>query len=92
MNLDKTLLKRTIDQTRPQDLLVLQVNQLEKGSVNTHLKTIEKFMNSKDDYVIIVMRRWVMGVRYKIESNGKNILTERTYYKKGSNFFIIPLP
>jgi len=57
MNLDKTLLKRTIDQTRPQDLLVLQVNQLEKGSVNTHLKTIEKFMNSKDAYVIMVMRR-----------------------------------
>jgi len=30
-----------------------------------------------------------MGVRYKIESNGKNILTERTYYKKGSDFFIV---
>jgi hypothetical protein len=57
MNLDKTLLKRTIDKTKPQDLLVLQVNQLEKGSVNTHLKTIEKFINSKDDYVIMVMRR-----------------------------------
>ena len=57
MNLDKTLLKRTIDQTRPQDFLVLQMNKLEKGSVNTNLKTIEKFMNSKDDYVIIVMRR-----------------------------------
>ena len=57
MNFDKNLLKRNIDQTRPQDLLVLQVNQLEKGSVNTHLKTIEKFMNSKDDYVIVVMRR-----------------------------------
>ena len=57
MNLDKTLLKRTIDKTRPQDLLVLTVNKLEKGSVNTNLKTIEKFMNSKDDYVIVVMRR-----------------------------------
>ena len=57
MNLDKTLLKRTIDQTRPQDLLVLTVNKLEKGSVNTNLKPIEKFMNSKDDYVIVVMRR-----------------------------------
>jgi hypothetical protein len=57
MNLDKTLLKRTIDQTKPQDLLVLTVNKLEKGSVNTHLKTIEKFINSKDDYVIMVMRR-----------------------------------
>ena len=57
MNLDKTLLKRTIDQTRSQDLLVLTVNKLEKGSVNTNLKTIEKFMNSKDDYVIMVMKR-----------------------------------
>ena len=55
--IDKTLLKRTIDQTKPEDLLVLQVNQLEKGSVNTNLKTIEKFINSKDDYVIVVMRR-----------------------------------
>ena len=57
MNLDKTLLKRNIDQTRPQDLLVLTVNKLEKGSVNTNLKTIEKFINSKDDYLIMVMRR-----------------------------------
>jgi hypothetical protein len=57
MNLDKTLLKRAIDKTKPQDLLVLTVNKLEKGSVNTNLKTIEKFINSKDDYVIIVMRR-----------------------------------
>ncbi len=57
MNLDKTLLKRTIDQTRPQDFLVLQMNKLEKVSVNTNLKTIEKFINSKDDYVIMVMRR-----------------------------------
>lgn len=57
MNLDKTLLKRAIDQTKPQDLLVLQMNKLEKGSVNTNLKIIEKFMNSKDDYVIVVMKR-----------------------------------
>ena len=34
MNLDKTLLKRTIDKTKPQDLLVLTVNKLEKGSVS----------------------------------------------------------
>ena len=57
VNLDKTLLKRAIDKTKPQDLLVLTVNKLEKGSVNTNLKTIEKFINSKDDYVIMVMRR-----------------------------------
>jgi hypothetical protein len=57
MNLDKTLLKRTIDQTRPQDLLVLTMNKLEKGSVSTYIKKVEKFMNSKDDYVIVIMRR-----------------------------------
>jgi len=57
MNLDKTLLKRAIDKTKPQDLIVLTVNKLEKGSVNTNLKTIEKFINSKDDYVIMAMRR-----------------------------------
>jgi len=57
MNLDKILLKRAIDKTKPQDLLVLTVNKLEKGSVNTNLKMIEKFINSKDDYVIMVMRR-----------------------------------
>ena len=57
MNLDKTLLKRTIDKTKPQDLLVLTVNKLEKGSVSTYIKKVEKFMNSKDDYVIMVMRR-----------------------------------
>ena len=57
MNLDKTILKRTIDQTRLQDLLVLTVNKLEKGSVSTYIRKVEKFMNSKDDYVIVVMRR-----------------------------------
>ena len=55
--IDKTNLKRTIDTTKPQDLLVLPINNLEKNSVSTNLKTIEKFMNSRDDYVIIVMKR-----------------------------------
>jgi len=57
MNLDKTLLKRAIEQTKPNDLLVLTVNKLEKGSVSTYIKKVEKFMNSKDDYVIVIMRR-----------------------------------
>ena len=57
MILDKTNLKRTIDTTKTQDLLVLNVNNLEKNSVSTNLKKIEKFMNSRDDYVIVVMKR-----------------------------------
>ena len=57
MNLDKTQLKRNIDQTRPQDLLVLIVNKLEKGSINTNLQKVVKFIKNKDDYVIMVIRR-----------------------------------
>ena len=55
--IDKTNLKRTIDLTKSQDLIVLTVNNLEKGSINHNLKKIEKFMNSRDDYVIVVMKR-----------------------------------
>ena len=55
--IDKTNLKRTIDLTKPQNLLVLSVNNIEKGSINHNLKMIEKFMNSRDDYVIVVMKR-----------------------------------
>jgi hypothetical protein len=51
-------------------------------------KEIEKFIKKHEDYVITVIKRWDMGIRYKIESNGKNILTERTYFKKGSDFFL----
>jgi len=55
--IDKTNLERTIDLTKPQDLIVLGVNKLEKGSINHNLKMIEKFMNSRDDYVIVLMKR-----------------------------------
>ena len=57
MNLDKTVLKRAIDKTKPQDLLVLTVNKLEKGSVNTNLQKVVKFIKNKDDYLIMVIRR-----------------------------------
>ena len=57
MNLDKTLSKRAIDQTKPEFFLVLTVNKLEKGSVNTNLQKVVKFIKNKDDYVIMVIRR-----------------------------------
>jgi len=57
MNIDKTSLKRKIDQSKPNELLVLSVNSLEKDSVNTNLKRIEKFINSKDDYIIAAIRK-----------------------------------
>jgi len=55
--IDKTNLKRIINTTKPQDLLVLTVNNLEKDSLNHNFKLIEKFTNSREDYVIVVMKR-----------------------------------
>jgi predicted XRE-type DNA-binding protein len=57
MTLDKNSLKRQIDQSRPNELLVLTVNKLEKDSVSTNLKRIDKFINRRDDYVITVIKR-----------------------------------
>jgi predicted XRE-type DNA-binding protein len=57
MHFDKTILKRQIDQSRANEILVLTVNKLEKDSISTNLKRIDKFINSRDDYVITVMKR-----------------------------------
>ena len=57
MNLDKTALKRLVEQTRQGDLLVLDISMLEKNSLQMCQKEIDRFINKTDDYVIIVMRR-----------------------------------
>jgi len=57
MNLDKTALKRLIDQTRQGDLLVLDMSRLEKNSLQMCQKEIDKFIKKQEDYVIIVMKR-----------------------------------
>ena len=44
MNLDKTALKRLIEQTRQGDLLVLNMSRLEKNSLQMCQKEIEKFI------------------------------------------------
>ena len=56
MNLDKTALKRLLEQTRKGDLLVLNMSRLEKNSLQMCQKEIEKFVNKQEDYVIIVIR------------------------------------
>jgi hypothetical protein len=56
MNLDKTALKRLLEQTRQGDLLVLDMSRLEKNSLQMCQKEIEKFVNKQEDYVIIVIR------------------------------------
>lgn len=57
MTLDKTVLKRQIDQSKPNELLVFTVNKLEKNSLQICQKEIEKFIKKQEDYVITVIKR-----------------------------------
>jgi hypothetical protein len=54
---DKTALKCQIDQTRPNEILVLSVNSLEKNSLQMCQKEIEKFIRKQEDYVITVFKK-----------------------------------
>lgn len=57
MTVDKSTLKRQIDQSKPNELLVLTVNKLEKNSLKMSQKEIEKFIKKQEDYVITVIKR-----------------------------------
>ena len=55
--IDKSALKKTIDAAKSSEILVLNVNKLEKNSLQMCQKEIEKFIKKQEDYVITVMRR-----------------------------------
>ena len=57
MNLDKKLLKQLVEQSKPNEILVLQVNPLEKNSLQICQKEIDKFIKKQEDYVITVLKR-----------------------------------
>ena len=57
MNVDKTSLKRLVAQSKPNEILVLQVNPLEKNSLQSCQKEIDKFVKKEEDYVITVIKR-----------------------------------
>ena len=57
MNVDKTSLKRLVEQSKPSEILVLTVNKLEKNSLQFCQKEIDKFVKKAEDYVITVIRR-----------------------------------
>jgi len=57
MNVDKTSLKRLVEQSKPSEILVLTVNSLEKNSLQSCQKEIDKFIKKQEDYVITVIRR-----------------------------------
>ena len=55
MNVDKTSLKRLVEQSKPSEILVLQVNPLEKNSLQSCQKEIDKFVKKRGAYVVIVI-------------------------------------
>lgn len=57
MKIDKPLLKRLVEQSRPNEILVLQVNPLEKNSLQSCQNEIDMFVKKKEDYVITVIKR-----------------------------------
>ena len=57
MNIDKKSLKQLVEQSKPNEILVLQVNPLEKNSLQMCQKEIDKFIKKQEDYVITVIKR-----------------------------------
>jgi len=57
MKVDKTALKRQIDKSRPDELIVLAVNKLETNSIQICQKEIEKYIKRGQDYVIAVIKK-----------------------------------
>jgi|GEM_PF-2627505 len=55
MNIDKTSLKKLIEQSKPSEILVLHVNPLEKNSLQMCQKEIDKFVKKRGAYVVIVI-------------------------------------
>jgi len=56
MNIDKKSLKQLIEQSKPNEILVLSVNFLEKNSLQMCQKEIDKFVKKQEDYVITVIK------------------------------------
>jgi len=57
MMLDKNALKRLIESVKPNEMLVLPVNSIEKNSLKSCQKEIDRFINKSDDYVITIIRK-----------------------------------
>jgi len=57
MNIDKKSLKQLVEQSKPNEILVLSVNFLEKNSLQMCQKEIDKFIKKQEDYVITVIKR-----------------------------------
>jgi len=54
---DKSKIISLLTSTKPNDLLVISVNSLDKNSYKNYKIEIDKFMKKSDDYVVIVIRK-----------------------------------
>ena len=54
---DKPKLISLLSSTKPNDLLVLSVNSLDKNRYKNYRIEIDKFVKKSDDYVMIVIKR-----------------------------------
>ena len=57
MKVDKKSLKQLVEQSKPNEIVVLSVNSLEKNSLQMCQKEIDKFVKKQEDYVITVIKR-----------------------------------
>ena len=78
MNLDKKSLKQLVEQSKPSEIVVLQVNSLEKNSLKICQKEIDKFIKKQEDYVITVIKRQRM---FKITPLKYSIVERRQFWK-----------
>jgi len=57
MNIDKSSIKRLIEQSSSSEILVLSVDSLEKNSLQICQKEIDKVVKKQEDYVITIIKR-----------------------------------
>ena len=57
MKIDKNKLKSLISISKPQDLLILSVDSLDKNSYKNYQIEIDKFIKKDQDYIITVIKR-----------------------------------
>jgi len=56
-NIDKNALKKLVDSTKPNDILVSAVNAIEKDGIRRIKSEVEKFLSKSSDYVVILVRK-----------------------------------
>lgn len=57
MNLDKNSLKNLITKSKPNEILVLLVDSLDRNHYKNYHNEIDRFIKKSEDYVITVMKR-----------------------------------